>query len=279
MNMQIIFITGATRGIGRETVLYFARRGWRVFGCGRNEEKIEEVNALAKKEKLSIDIFRMDVTSATEIESGVRQIMEATDGYGVDVLVNNAGYQELCPIEDLSIEGWRRQFEVNVFPFIEMVRAFAPKMRERKQGRIINLASIAGRATFPMYGPYSASKHAIEAISDALRMEVKRFGIKVSIIEPGPMITNINITGYANLAKNRPEKTAYAHYYDAGPKMLDRIEKNSYPAIWVSEKIWKAATSANPRQRYGVTRIWWAVVFLKKFLPGRLQDYFLDRGV
>lgn len=277
--MKSIFITGATRGIGRETALFFARRGWSVFGCGRNESLIDELNALAKKENIACDIFRMDVTKQDEIERGIARLMEATDGKGVDVLVNNAGYQELCPIEDLSMEGWRNQFETNVFGYLEMIRRLAPKMREQKRGRIINIASIAGRVTFPIYGAYSATKHAIEAISDALRMELKPFGVKVSIIEPGPMITHINITGYDRLAKNRPAVTGYTRLYDAGPKRLASLEANSYPAVWVSEKIWKAATATFPKQRYGVTRIWWAIVILKKFLPGKLQDFILMRSV
>lgn len=277
--MQSIFITGATRGIGRETALFFARRGWRVFGCGRDESLIAELNALAKKENIPCDIFRMDVTKQDEIERGIARLMEATDGKGIDVLVNNAGYQELCPVEDLSLDGWRNQFETNVFGYLEMIRRLTPKMREQKRGRIINVASIAGRVTFPIYGAYSASKHAVEAISDALRMELKPFGVKVSIIEPGPMITHINITGYDRLAKNRPSVTAYTHLYDAGPKRLANLEANSYPAVWVSEQIWKAATATFPKQRYGVTRIWWAIVILKKFLPGRLQDFILTRSV
>lgn len=277
--MKFIFITGATRGIGREAALYFARRGWHVFGCGRDLGLITELNELGAKEKIALDIFRMDVTVASDIDAGFLHIAEATNGYGVDVLVNNAGYQELCPVEDLPLDGWRRQFETNFFAYVEMVRRFIPKMRERKQGRIINIASIAGRVTFPIYGPYSATKHAVEAMSDALRMELKPFGVKVSLIEPGPMVTHINITGYDRLAKDRPAQTAYAELYDDGPRRLASLEAHSYPAIWVAEKIWKAATSVSPRQRYGVTRIWWGVVLLKKVFPGWLQDRILERSV
>lgn len=277
--MKSIFITGATRGIGRETALFFARRGWRVFGCGRDLGLIAELNEIGAKEKLALDIFRMDVTSSSEIETGVTHIMQATNGYGVDVLVNNAGYQELCPVEDLPLDGWRHQFETNVFAYIEMIRRFTPKMRERKQGRIINIASIAGRVTFPIYGPYSATKHAVEAMSDALRMELHSFGVKVSIVEPGPMITHINMTGYDRLAKNRPAQTAYAKLYDDGPRRLANLEAHSYPAVWVSEKIWKAATATLPKQRYGVTHIWWLIVILKKCVPGWLQDRILQQSV
>lgn len=277
--MPSVFITGVTRGIGRETALYFARRGWHVFGCGRDQALLEELRQLAKNEALPLDVFAMDVTDASQVEAGISHLMHLTDGHGIDVLVNNAGYQELCPVEDLPLDGWRRQFETNVFAYLEMVRRFLPKMRERKQGRIIQIASIAGRVTFPIYGAYSASKHALEAISDALRMEVRPFGIEVSIIEPGPMVTHINITGYDRLAKNRPASTAYGALYDAGPKRLASLEAHSYPAVWVAQKIWQAATAPHPRQRYGVTRIWWAVVFLKKFLPGWLQDRILQQSI
>lgn len=272
--MQTLFITGATRGIGRETALLFARRGWRVFGCGRDEQMIEEVNAVAKKENLALEVFRMDVTKSDEIDRGMARLMEATGGNGPDVLINNAGYQELCPVEDLSLDGWRRQFETNVLGCLAMIQRLAPKMRERKQGRIVNISSIAGRTTFPVYGAYSASKYAIEAISDALRMELKPFGVKVVIVEPGPIISNINITGFANLAKNRPAQTAYGKLYDDGPRRLAGIEsaKVSYPTIMAAEVFYKAATASRPRQRYGVTSIWWLVVFTKKFLPGWMQD-------
>lgn len=275
--MKTIFITGATRGIGRETALLFARKGWRVFGCGRDAAKIDEVNAIAKKENLALEVFRMDVTKQDEIDRGMARLMEATNGNGPDVLVNNAGYQELCPVEDLSLDGWRAQFETNVLGYLAMIQRLAPRMRERKQGRIINIASIAGRVTFPVYGAYSASKHAIEAISDALRMELKPFGVKVVIVEPGPIISNINITGFANLAKNRPANTAYGKLYDDGPRRLASLEstKVSYPAAMASDVIYKAATASFPRQRYGVTNVWLGVVILKKFFPGWLQDRIL----
>lgn len=275
--MKTIFITGATRGIGRETALYFARRGWRVFGCGRDEQKIVEINELAKKENVALEVFRMDVTKPDEIDRGMARLMQATNNEGVDVLVNNAGYQELCPVEDLVLDGWRKQFETNVLGYLSMIQRLAPKMREKKEGTIINLASIAGRATFPVYGAYSASKHAVEAISDALRMELKPFGVKVAIIEPGPMISNINITGYGILESHRTAQSTYKNLYDAGPRRLAALEKNSYPTVWVAEKIWKAANASHPRQRYGVSPAWWGIVILKKFFPGWLQDWTLSR--
>lgn len=278
-DMQTIFITGATRGIGRETALLFARRGWRVFGCGLDESMVNEVNEIGRKENVALEIFRMDVTRPDEIERGVARVMEATGGKGPDVLVNNAGYQELGPVEDLSLDVWRAQFETNVFGYITMIQRFAPKMREQKKGRIVNVASIAGRAAFPMYGAYAASKHAIEGMSDALRMELKPFGVKVVIVEPGPMTSHINVVGYGNMAKHRPPQTAYANYYDAGNGMLERVEKNSYPTEQAAVTIFKAATVHWPRQRYGVTPLWWAVVTLKKFLPGWLQDAILRRSV
>ncbi|MFZ2804085.1 MAG: SDR family oxidoreductase [Patescibacteria group bacterium] len=277
--MKTIFITGTTRGIGRETALLFARNGWRVFGCGRDEQKIAEVNEIAKKENLALEVFRMDVTKQEEIEKGVARIMDATDGVGPDVLVNNAGYQELGPVEDLTLETWYSQFDTNFIAYLSMIKAFVPKMRERKSGRIINLASVAGRVSFPIYGAYNASKHAVEGMSDALRMELKQFGIKVVIIEPGPIISNINVTGYANLTKNRPAQTAYGKLYDEGPEKLARLEKNSYPTEMAAKKIYRAATASRPRQRYAVTFVASAAIFAKKFLPGWMMDAILSRSI
>jgi NAD(P)-dependent dehydrogenase (short-subunit alcohol dehydrogenase family) len=277
--MNTIFITGATRGIGRETALLFARRGWRVFGCGRDEQKIAEVNEIARKENLALEVFQMDVTKREEIDRGMARLMEATGGKGVDVLVNNAGYQELCPVEDLTNEKWHAQFETNFFAYLEMIRRLAPKMREQKRGRIINLSSIAGRMSLPVHGPYAATKHAVEAMSDALRIEIKPFGVRVVLIEPGPIVSNINQTGYANLADNRPAGTVYAHWYDTGPKALDWVEKHSFPTMMAAETVFKAATATHPRQRYGVSSTWWLVVFAKKFFPGWLLDTILNHRV
>src|SRR5271156_2616338 len=116
--MKTVFITGTTRGIGRETALLFARSGWRVFGCGRDEQKIAEVNEIAKKENLALEVFRMDVTKQDEIDTGVARIMDATNGVGPDVLVNNAGYQELGPVEDLTLETWYSQFDTNFMAYL-----------------------------------------------------------------------------------------------------------------------------------------------------------------
>lgn len=277
--MKTVFITGATRGIGRETALLFARSGWRVFGCGRDEQKIVEVNDQARKENLALEVFRMDVTRPDEIDRGLARLFEATENLGPDVLVNNAGYQELGPSEDLPLDAWRSQFETNVFAYLEMVKRLAPKMRERKQGRIVNLSSIAGRLVFPWYGAYCASKHAVEGLSDALRMELKRSGIKVVIVEPGPVISNINRTGYANFLRHQPASTAYADVYAKVPRMLDRLEKGSYPTELAARVIFKAATAPRPRQRYRVTPLVWKALLAKKFLPGCMADYFLSRSV
>ncbi len=277
--MNTIFITGATRGIGRETAFFFARKGWRVFGCGRDETKIVEVNTEAKRLNLALEVFRMDVTKQDEIVRGVSRLLEATEGQGIDVLVNNAGYQELGPVEDLTLETWRKQFETNLFAYIAIAQEFIPKMRERKKGRIINVSSMAGKVTFPIYGAYASSKHAVEALTDTMRMELKPFGIKVSMIEPGPMISNINITAYSGMLARRPANTAYPKYYDQAPGKLESLEKNSYPTIMVSQAIFHAATSHFPKARYRVTWIAKLAIFAKTILPASWMDFILSRNV
>ena len=240
-----------------------------MFGCGRDQHLVEETNtALGHPHQ----IFHMDVTNDEDVKLGMETLMQLTGGKGPDVLVNNAGYQELGPIEDLSIEIWKKQFDVNVFGYLRMIQAILPSMRKRNEGRIINVSSVAGQVVLPFYGAYCASKHAIEAISDALRMELKPFSVKVSIIEPGPMISNINFTGFANLQKNRPEGTAYDSYYKSGPFKLDHIEKISQPTELVSEAIWKAATSTRPRARYRVTLLSRLAILAKTFLPASISD-------
>ncbi len=277
--MPTMFISGITRGIGRETAFLCARQGWTVYGCGRDATLLAEINRVALDQGLSLRAFRMDVTSEEERERSMAWLLQETKGEGVDVLVNNAGYQELAPVEDLTLEGWRRQFETNVFGMLAVTQALLPTMRARKQGRIINLSSVAGRVGFPLYGAYCASKHAVEGMTDALRMEVRPFGIQVVLVEPGPIVSNINVTGYANLARNRPHATAYAGLYDAGPAKLEGIEKRSLPTRLVAETIVRAATVKHPRQRYRVTRTATLALVARLFLPGRLTDRILGGSI
>lgn len=179
MSRQVILITGATSGIGNYTAKHLRARGHHVIGTGRNEKALAELRAAG------IDAVVMDITSDASVAAAKAEIDALTKQHGLDVLVNNAGYGLWGPVEMLTDEDVRAQYETNVFGLLRVTKAFLPTMRARGKGRVVNVSSVGGRMTFPLGGIYNSTKYAVESISDALRMEVKQFGIEVSLVEPG----------------------------------------------------------------------------------------------
>ncbi len=239
-----ILITGATSGIGRHAAIHLHAQGHQVFATGRNEAAIAELNAMG------IHAFRLDVTDAASIASAKRTIDELTVGAGLDVLVNNAGYGLFGPLEVLTEDDVRQQFETNVFGLLAVTRAFVPEMRERGWGRIINVSSVGGRMTFPLAGAYTATKYAVESMSDALRMELAAFGIKVSLIEPGYIDTGFTSTTLSHLDRYDGENTPYAEAFARAGDVERSIERFAATPKAVTRAIEKAITRRRPRARY-----------------------------
>src|SRR2546426_7074597 len=180
---RVALVTGCSSGIGEATSIALAERGLRVFASGRTLAGVEHLRSLAP----NLEPMAIDVTDDASIRRGVAQVFNAAGG--IDVLVNNAGYAIFGAIEDLDRETVRRQFEVNVFGAMSMCRAVLPTMRRQRDGCIVNVSSVAGRVSAPLLGAYCASKFALEALSDALRMEARPFGIRVVVVEPGATLT------------------------------------------------------------------------------------------
>src|SRR5262249_33555863 len=199
-------VTGASSGIGRATAAEFARQGHLVFAAARREEVLAGLAATSP----NIQAVSMDVTDEGSVHRAWATVEAATGGAGVDVLVNNAGFALAGPVEILGGPQVQRQFATNVFGLLTVTRAVLPAMRARKSGRIINLSSLAGRATFPGMGVYGATKYAVEALPDALRQEVAGFGLKVVIIEPGFVATSIGQAADANAGAGQEIPQAYA---------------------------------------------------------------------
>src|SRR5215831_723501 len=189
-----VLVTGASSGIGRAAALEFARRGHQVFGAARREDALAGLTAGAP----NIRAVSMDVTDTDSVRRAWAKIEASTGGAGVDVLVNNAGFALAGPVEIVAGPDVQRQFATNVFGLLTITRTVLPAMRARKSGRIVNISSVVGRTTFPGMGVYGATKYAVEALSDALRQEVAAFGIKVVIIEPAFVATNIGEAADAN---------------------------------------------------------------------------------
>src|SRR3954467_13141084 len=181
--MRNVLITGCSTGIGHATAARLAAGEWKVYATAR------QIETLADLESAGCRVLALDVTDEASMEAGVA----AVEG-GVSVLINNAGYSQSGALETLPMESVRRQFETNVFGALRMAQLVLPGMREAGRGKIVNVSSMGGRLTFPGGGAYHATKYAVEALSDALRMEVARFGIDVICVEPGLIRTEFSAT-------------------------------------------------------------------------------------
>jgi len=195
MKNETILITGATAGLGRGLALALAKRGHHVIATGRRQELLV---SLKNEAQGKLDVLPLDVTKKESIVSAREQIMKITRGHGVDVLVNNAGFGFLAPFEMTTDEELRAMFETNVFGLAAVTRAFLPEMRDRGHGKIVNVSSVGGRITLPFFGGYNGTKYAVESMSDAMRVELKAFGIDVVLIEPGAVNTEFNTVAFAS---------------------------------------------------------------------------------
>ena len=270
-----ILITGATAGIGRSAALHLARRGMRVFATGRNERALQTLREEAAGTDL--EAFRLDVTDSESIASAVARIDEATEGYGIDALVNNAGFGLVGAMADIPDADVRMQFDTNVFGLHAMTRAFLPQMLERRSGRIINVSSVGGRVTLPFFGVYNATKYAVESMSDALRREVAPFGVKVSLIEPGPIRSEFASTSMSHLQRYNRASSAYAPAYQLAGEVAERFESQSAGPEVIARAIERAVTARRPRARYVAPFTSQLMLALVAILPTRWTDAMLRR--
>ena len=240
-------VTGASSGIGRETARRLAHEGFQVIASARRKERLDEL----AKENQNIFPRPVDLSDPQELEKFCQELSDLSEP--ISVLINNAGFAIRGAIEDISLASIRRLFEVNLFALIKVTQACLPGMRRLRQGTIVNLSSIVGKFPFPTSGPYSASKHAVESISDALRMEVRPFGIRVVTIRPGGIATEFNdtasqLTGDL-LSRTDPDyKPVYQAYGAAMGKLFSNI---SIPGPdLIADIIIKAVLSDSPKAVY-----------------------------
>jgi len=261
-------VTGASSGIGRAAAIEFARRGFRVFAAARREDALADL----ARSMPGIVAVAMDVSDPESVDRAWAKIQADTGGSGVDVLVNNAGFALAGPIETLTAGRLERQFGTNVFGMLSLIRAVLPAMRARGSGRIVNISSVVGRVSFPGMGGYSATKYAVEAISDALRLEVAPFGIDVVLIEPSFVATAIGASADALDVVPSPADDAYRKLIARGRDYMAEQVANGIPADRVATAIADAATRRNPRPRYLVPGSARGLVAVLTALPDRLAD-------
>ncbi|MBI4671564.1 MAG: SDR family oxidoreductase [Chloroflexi bacterium] len=243
---SIALITGCSTGIGRVTATLLAERGWHVFATARC---FDAAKNLASER---ITPLQLDVTDEASMVAAVEQV-RAQAGR-IDALINNAGYAQAGPMEEMSMDQVRRQFETNAFGALRMAQLVLPTMRAQGSGRIVNVSTMGGRVVIPFIGLYNSSKFALEAMSDALRMETRLFGVRVIVIEPGGTRTNFNAAATAN-AQHIITNTNSPYYRFLQPflRFIAQLEAMSSPPETVAKVILHALTTKRPHARYVAT--------------------------
>lgn len=260
-NNKVVLITGASSGMGKYTAIYLAENGYTVYAAARRpmeDLKLKGIHTLS-----------MDVTDQDSVKAGVKQLIGEQGR--VDVLVNNAGFGSYGAIEDMSIADARYQMEVNVFGVAAVTQAVLPHMRSQKSGTIINISSIGGKVAMPFGAWYHASKFALEALSDSLRGEVKPFGIKVVVIEPGGVKSEWGSIAVSNLKK----VSGNSVYRDTALKVASTFEKleprNAEPEV-IAKMILRAIEQKNPKIRYSGGMMAKPLLFMRKILSDKMMD-------
>ena len=266
-----VLITGCSTGIGRETARHLAAKGHLVYATAR------KVESLADLERAGCRTLALDVTDEASMTAAVSAV-EAEHG-AVGALVNNAGYSQSGAVESVPIEDVRRQFETNVFGLVRMCQLVLPKMRERRAGRIVNMSSMGANFVFPGGGFYHATKYAVDAISDALRFEVKGFGVDVVIIQPGTIKTEFAATAGHGLGA--AGEGPYAEFNDAvGKATTDAYEKGPLALLGggpdaVAKVVERALTTSKPKARYRVTPSAHLLINQRKLMTDGMWDRFV----
>ena len=269
-----VVVTGANSGIGLSTAVELAGAGYDVIGTVRSESKAEKLTTHAREKGVDVRAVVCDVGDEESTRKGFAEIDGLTGG-GPWAVINNAGFAQAGAVEDVSAEDARYQLEVNLVAPARIAQLVLPGMRERGDGRIVNVSSIAGRVSTPLTGWYCASKHGLEALSDALRMEVGRFGVKVVLIEPGGFGTDIWEGGHESFPA--PDGSPYADVYDRAKSAT--LKGKLFPdPVWVARAIRVALATPKPLPRYlvGVDAVTMAAA--DGLAPTFLSDYVKAAG-
>ena len=270
---RAVLITGCSTGIGRATAQHLAARGWTVYATARRLE------AIAELESAGCRTLPLDVGDEASMQAAVDAVTEAEGAVGV--LVNNAGYSQSGAVEEVAPERVRAQFETNVFGLLRMSQLVLPGMRAQRWGKVVNIGSMGGRFTFPGGGIYHATKYAVEALSDAMRFEVKGFGVDVVLIEPGIIRTQFAETAVAGLPEGQGSDGPYAEFNATVAKATrDVYEKGPMAKLGggpeaVAQVVERAISARRPKARYPVTASARLLITQSGLMPDRAWDAML----
>lgn len=244
---HVAVVTGSSSGIGFEIALMLARNGFQTYATMRNLAKSENIKSIASKENLPIYIEQLDVTDNKSVTNAIQAIVSKANG--IDVLVNNAGYALTGAFEDLAIEEIKAQYETNLFGLIRTTQTVLPIMRKQKSGAIVNISSGAGRFGYPGGSAYVSTKFAVEGLSESMAYELEPFGIKVILIEPGVIKTNI-ANGMVIAEKSQNPNSPYSQIMQKMSTSFEHMLENASSPDVVAKVVLKAVTSENPSLRY-----------------------------
>ena len=250
---SVALITGSSSGIGFETALHLARNGFKTYASMRNLEKSKNITQVAKEEKLPLEVVQLDVNDDISVKQAIDKIVAAEDRR-IDVLVNNAGYGLLGALEDLTIEEIKAQFETNFFGVIRVTQQVLPIMRKQKSGTIVNISSVGGRMGIPSLSAYHSTKFALEGLSESISYELEPFGIRVVVIEPGFIRTNIMNSSMTAKKAVDPKSPYFSLTQQLERSFKSAMENTSAssPPEEVAKVVLQAVTSESPKLRYTV---------------------------
>ena len=271
LEQQVVLVTGASSGIGEATVRRLVQAGASVAICARREDRLVKLATEIDLLGQCTLVLAGDVTEASDRQRWVASTLKR---FGrIDALVNNAGYGQRGPLEQVPVESVRRNFETNVFGLVGMCQLVAPLLREQKGGRIVNIGSVAGRIARPLSSVYDATKHAVEALTDGLRGELKPFGIEVVLIRPGFILSEFVESADRVSADVLADPGPYAEYAASFKGRARKLHRVAGQPDDVARVVEKALASAHPKTHYAVPAHARSFLFLKWLLPIRLMDW------
>jgi len=265
---KVVFITGASSGIGRETAKLFQAKNWKVAATMRSPEKEEDLQKI-----VDLKCLRVDVTDIDSIKVAINETIEQ---FGrIDAVVNNAGFGAVGPFEAATQDQIERQFQTNVFGLMNVCREILPYFREQKRGFIVNVASVGGRVTFPLYSLYNATKWAVEGFSESLQYELDQFNIRVKIIEPGPIKTDFY--GRSQEVITKEGLTAYDYLIARAVPNMQKAGESAPDGSIVAQTIYDAVTDGSKKLRYPVNAK--GVLAARRFLPDSVFMKLMKRAI
>lgn len=283
---KVVLITGCSSGIGFLTALKFAREGNKVYASVKTlaDKGCEDLKKISQEEHLPLEVIEIDITDDISIKKGTTSIQKEEGK--IDILINNAGFGYMGPVETFSLDEVRNQYETNIFGTFQMIKAVTPIMRSQKSGLIINISSINGLVSFPFYGIYSSSKYALESLTESLRFELSPFGIHVALVEPGTFLTNF--TANRKFPKNlQGENADYRYKVSSFFVKLDNLEKTAknnkalallFDPKRVANLIYKISCKQNPKLRSRIGLDAHIYYYARKLLPDFVWQFILGKA-